>query len=139
MSTKHGKVIGISGTSAELWVQRLIFSCKLWLLWSQFLPPTSECFFSVSEAGDTQMELITCSATCCWRESLTRVRKVTLTFTHCLPSPVTTTASASVTANTVSASGFAYRDCTTYFPTKAKLSKQICLLHVLDSQTFQQN
>lgn len=132
-------MIGISGTSAELWMQRLIFSCKLWLLWSQVLPATSECFFSVREAGDTQMELITCSATCCWRESLTRVRKVAVTFTQCLPSPVIRTASGSVTANTASASGFAYRDCTLYLPKKAKLSKQICLLHVLDSQTFQQN
>lgn len=62
-----------------------------------------------------------------------RVRKVAQTFTHCLPSPVIMTALRGVTANTASASGFAYRDCSTYFSRKPKLSKQACLLHKLDS------
>ena len=80
LSIKRGTVIQASESSTELWKWRFICSWKLWLLWSSFLSPTSECIFSVGETGDTQIELITCSATCCSRESLMRMRKVAQTL-----------------------------------------------------------
>lgn len=57
--------------------------------------------------------------------------KVGETFTYCLPSPILTTSSRNVTANTVLLLQVDLHIGTAFFSQKAKLSKQVCLLHTL--------